>query len=229
MIKQKQRGTPKRAHHGVGPFVPDEPALGVGPYLPTRPVGRLEHRHLHAALPQPVRRREPTAERQPFHQSSKKTTSPLTRTRHPKPRAELNPRRARAAPHPPDAGADDGDGPPRAGSSEAAMARAGRNRAARADAATAKRVGARAWARRRRGGGGGGEGGGRREHLIWGSWIAMDGDLLVVLCGVRPSDRSRWGRKEGREVDWEWEAWTSRRGGLRSKPTGFARSFDLFF
>lgn len=38
------------------------------------------------------------------------------------------------------------DLPPR-GSSEAAMARAGRNRAARADAATAKRVGARAWAR----------------------------------------------------------------------------------
>jgi hypothetical protein len=52
------------AHHGVGPFVPEEATLGVAPNLPSGPVGRLEDRHVHAGLPQPVRSREPTVQRQ---------------------------------------------------------------------------------------------------------------------------------------------------------------------
>jgi hypothetical protein len=35
------------AHHGVGPFVPEEATLGVAPNLPSGRVSHLEDRHGH--------------------------------------------------------------------------------------------------------------------------------------------------------------------------------------
>jgi hypothetical protein len=121
------------AHHGVGPFVPEEATLGVAPNLPSGPVGRLEDRHVHAGLPQPVRSREPTVQRQnaiSSNTSQAPHTEAHTHSQNQKPRKQSSRRRPHSQilrdtpgerPLSPDAGAHDGDRP---GGGRAAVVRA---------------------------------------------------------------------------------------------------------